>query len=70
MQQAYTVDTNIINLNNGGVSPQPKVVQDAFMRLNEYANQGPSYYMWRIMDQGREPLREPLAELAGTEPKN
>src|SRR6478752_3875048 len=27
IQQAYTVDPNIINLNNGGVSPAPKVVQ-------------------------------------------
>ena len=26
VQQAFTVSPNIINLNNGGVSPQPKVV--------------------------------------------
>lgn len=31
VRQAYTVNPNIINLNNGGVSPQPKVVQDAFV---------------------------------------
>ena len=29
MAQAFTVSPNILNLNNGGVSPQPKVVQDA-----------------------------------------
>ena len=29
IQQAYTVNPSIINLNNGGVSPAPKVVQDA-----------------------------------------
>lgn len=65
IQQAYTVNPNIINLNNGGVSPAPKVVQDALDRYNKLSNEGPSYYMWRILDQGREPLREKLAELGG-----
>ena len=32
IQQAYTVSATIINLNNGGVSPAPKVVQDAVER--------------------------------------
>jgi selenocysteine lyase/cysteine desulfurase len=65
IQQAYTVDPNIINLNNGGVSPSPRVVQEAVERYNKMANEGPSYYMWRIIDMGREPLRQKLAELAG-----
>lgn len=64
-QQAYTVNPNIINLNNGGVSPAPRVVQEALKRYNDLANEGPSYYMWRIMDMGREPLREKLAKLSG-----
>ena len=68
IQQAYTVNPNIINLNNGGVSPAPKVVQDALERYNRLSNEGPSYYMWRILDQGREPLREKLADLAGCTP--
>ncbi|KAF0242979.1 MAG: class V [Chitinophagaceae bacterium] len=29
IQQGYTVNSNIINLNNGGVSPSPRVVQEA-----------------------------------------
>jgi selenocysteine lyase/cysteine desulfurase len=65
IQQAYTVNPNIINLNNGGVSPSPKVVQDAVERYNRLSNEGPSYFMWRIIDMGREPLRQKLAELAG-----
>ncbi len=69
IQQAYTVNPNIINFNNGGVSPAPKVVQDALDRYNKLANEAPSYYMWRIMDMGREPLREKLAELAGCNPE-
>lgn len=65
IQQAYTVDPNIVNLNNGGVSPAPRIVQEAVERYNTLTNQGPSYYMWRIIDQGREPLRNKLAQLAG-----
>ncbi|MFP4090361.1 MAG: aminotransferase class V-fold PLP-dependent enzyme [Cyclobacteriaceae bacterium] len=69
IQQAFTVSPNIINLNNGGVSPQPKVVQDAVDRYYHYSNEAPSYYMWRILDQGRESLRMKLAELAGCSPE-
>ena len=65
VQQSYTVNPNLINLNNGGVSPQPKVVQDAFDTFNRMCNEGPSYYMWRILDQGRELLRKRLSNLAG-----
>lgn len=64
IQQAYTVNPNIINLNNGGVSPSPRVVQEAVERYNKLSNEGPSYFMWRILDQGREPLRQKLAGLA------
>lgn len=68
IQQAYTVSSNIIILNNGGVSPAPLVVQQALARYNDLANQGPSYFMNRVLDQGREPLREKLALLAGALP--
>jgi selenocysteine lyase/cysteine desulfurase len=68
IQRGYSVNPNLINLNNGGVSPAPVVVQQAVERYNELSNEGPSYYMWRILDQGREPLRERLAQLAGAQP--
>lgn len=68
IQQSYTVNPNLIILNNGGVSPAPKVVQEAVERYNRLSNEGPSFYMWRILDQGREPLREKLALLAGCSP--
>jgi selenocysteine lyase/cysteine desulfurase len=68
IQQAYTTSPNVINLNNGGVCPQPKVVQEAVERYNRLSNEAPSYYMWRILDQGREPLRLKLAEIAGCSP--
>ncbi|MFZ9300735.1 MAG: aminotransferase class V-fold PLP-dependent enzyme [Chitinophagaceae bacterium] len=65
IREAYTMSPNIINFNNGGVAPQPKVVQDAHIRYYQYCNEAPTYYMWQILDQGREPLRQKLAELAG-----
>ena len=65
IQRCYSVNPDIINLNNGGVSPSPLVVQQAVERYNQLSNEGPSYYMWQILDQGREPLRAKLAALAG-----
>lgn len=69
IKEQYTVSPNLLNLNNGGISPQPKCVQEAHIRYYQFANEGPSYYMWRIIDQGREPLRAKLAELAGCSPE-
>jgi len=69
IQQSFTVSPSLINLNNGGVSPAPKTVQDAMKRYYDYCNEAPSYYMWRILDQGREPLRKNLAKLAGCSPE-
>jgi len=65
VQQAYTVSPSLINLNNGGVAPSPKVVQEAMKRYHDFSNEAPSYYMWRILDEGREPLRKNLARIAG-----
>ncbi len=69
VRESYTVSPNIINLNNGGVSPSPIPVQNAFKRYLDMCNEGPSYFMWRILDQGRESLRMKLAELAGCSPE-
>jgi DNA-binding transcriptional MocR family regulator len=65
IQESFTVSPYLINLNNGGVSPAPKVVSDAMKRYYDYCNEAPSYYMWRILDQGREPLRKNMAKMAG-----
>jgi selenocysteine lyase/cysteine desulfurase len=69
IREQYTISPNVMNLNNGGVSPQPKPVQDAHIRFYQYSNEAPSYYMWRVLDQGREPLRAKLALLAGVLPE-
>jgi len=67
IRQAYTVSPNIINLNNGGVSPQPVVTQDALDRYVRLANQGPAYYMWQVIAMERENVRKQLAELGGVD---
>jgi selenocysteine lyase/cysteine desulfurase len=68
IQQSFTVSPFLINLNNGGVSPAPKTVQDAMKRYYDFCNEAPSFYMWRELDKGREPLRTNLARLAGCLP--
>ena len=68
IKMAYSVSPAIVNLNNGGVSPQPKVVQDAVERYNKLSNETPSYYMWRVLDKGREAIRSRLAFIAGCSP--
>jgi len=65
IQQSFTGSPGLINLNNGGVSPAPIPVEEAAKRFYDYSNEAPSYNMWRILVQGREPLRKNLARLAG-----
>jgi len=69
VRSCFTTSSNIINLNNGGVSPQPKQVQDTHMKYYEWCNEAPTYYMWRSLDEGREPLRRKLAKFCGTDPE-
>ncbi len=69
IREAYSVSPAILNLNNGGVSPQPIVTQNALDRFVRIANEGPAYYMWRTLGDGRETIRTKLAELAGVSPE-
>jgi selenocysteine lyase/cysteine desulfurase len=66
---AYAASPTLINLNNGGVSPAPRVVIEAQEHYSHLSNEAPSYYMWRILDQDREPLRYNLAAIAGADPE-
>ena len=65
VRQQYFISSEIINLNNGAVSPQPFPVQEAHIKNYRFANQGPSYFMWRKLDEQREPLRQRVAEFCG-----
>ena len=63
VRHAFTVDRNMINLNNGGVSPAPKTVMDTEIRYLEVENMNPSYYMWNVLDPGVETVRRRLAQI-------
>ncbi|HEY3937077.1 MAG TPA: aminotransferase class V-fold PLP-dependent enzyme [Bryobacteraceae bacterium] len=65
IREAFTVDRTMINLNNGGVSPAPRIVMDTEKRYLEMQNMNPTYYMWRILDPGVETCRRRLAETFG-----
>ena len=61
IRQAFTLDATLINLNNGGVCPSPRVVQDALERYLRFSNQAPVYHMWRILEPEVESVRTALA---------
>jgi len=65
VQQSFNSPANLINLNNGGVSPAPRIVADAMKRYYDMSNEAPSFFMWQILDRGREPLRRQLGRVAG-----
>ena len=69
IRHAFTVDRNIINLNNGGVSPAPRVVSDTEKRYLDVENMTPTYYMWRILDPGIETVRRRIAREFGCDPE-
>lgn len=69
IRHAFTVDRNIINLNNGGVSPSPKIVSDTEKRYLDIENMTPTYYMWRVLDPGIETVRRRLARMFGCDPE-
>src|SRR5256885_1985829 len=69
IQQAFTVDRSLINLNNGGVSPSPRVVQEALVRHLAYSNEAPVHTMWRILEPQIETVRQRLARQFGCDPE-
>jgi selenocysteine lyase/cysteine desulfurase len=69
IQQAFTLDRTIINLNNGGCCPSPRVVHEAFKRYLDISNQAPVYHMWQILEPNIETVRRRLAAAFGCDPE-
>ena len=69
VQQAFNIDRNIINLNNGGVHPAPKIVMDAVHRYLDFSNGAPPYNMWRLLQPRKELIRKKLADTFGCSPE-
>jgi isopenicillin-N epimerase len=69
IQQAFTLDRTIINLNNGYTCPSPRVVHEALKRYLDISNQAPIHYMWNLLEPNIETVRRNLAAEAGCDPE-
>ncbi|MGB7203700.1 MAG: aminotransferase class V-fold PLP-dependent enzyme [Pyrinomonadaceae bacterium] len=65
IQQAFSVTRGIINLNNGGVCPSPRLVTEAFVRYTWQQEDATAYTMWQILEPQSETVRTGLAEIFG-----
>jgi len=65
IQQAFTLDRTIINLNNGYTCPSPRVVHEALKRYLDMSNQAPIHYMWNLLEPNIETVRRKLAAEVG-----
>ncbi|HMQ05140.1 MAG TPA: aminotransferase class V-fold PLP-dependent enzyme [Pyrinomonadaceae bacterium] len=65
IQQAFSVTRGIVNLNNGGVSPSPRIVTEAFVRYTWQQEDATAYTMWQILEPQSETVRTGLAEMFG-----
>jgi selenocysteine lyase/cysteine desulfurase len=65
VQQSFTSGRGIINLNNGGVSPSPRIVTEAFLRYTWEQEDTTAYTMWQILEPQSERIRTELAAMFG-----
>lgn len=65
IQQSFSITRGIINLNNGGVSPSPRIVTEAFVRYTWQQEDATAYTMWQILEPQSETVRAGLAEIFG-----
>src|SRR6185312_2663631 len=69
IRNAFTIDRNVINFNNGYASPAPIPVQDAAKRYMDYSNMGPIQTMVTMLYPQIESVRRNLARVAGCDPE-
>jgi selenocysteine lyase/cysteine desulfurase len=65
IQQSFSVTRGLVNLNNGGVSPSPRVVTEALARYTWQQEDATAYTMWQILEPQSETIRTGLADLMG-----
>lgn len=65
IQQNFSVTRGIVNLNNGGVSPSPRIVTEAFVRYTWQQEDATAYTMWQLLEPQSETIRTGLAEIFG-----
>ena len=69
IQAAFDIDRGMINLNNGGVAPSPRVVYAALQRYLAVSNQAPAITMWAWIEPEIETVRRRLAGNFGCDPE-
>ena len=69
VQQSFSNGRGIVNLNNGGVSPSPKIVTEALVRYIWQSEDTTAYSMWQILEPQSERIRKGLAEAFGVDPE-
>src|SRR5256714_11768939 len=65
IQNSFSVTRGIINLNNGGVCPSPRIVTEALVRYIWQQEDATAYTMWQILEPQSETIRMGLAEMFG-----
>lgn len=65
IQRSFSITRGITNLNNGGVSPSPRIVTEAFVRYTWQQEDVTAYTMWQILEPQSETIRTGLAEEFG-----
>jgi len=65
VRHAFTIDRNSINLNNGSVSPAPRVVSEAMKNYFEIQNMSPSLYVDDVLGPQIELIRRRLSAAFG-----
>ena len=68
IQEAFTLDRTLINLNNGNSCPSPRVVHEAYKRYLDFSNQAPVYHRGQL-EQNAETARRRLASEFGADPE-
>ncbi len=69
IQQAFSVTRGITNLNNGGVSPSPRIVTEALVRYIWEQEDATAYTMWQVLEPQSETVRVGLADVFGCDPE-
>lgn len=69
VQQAFNTDRSIVNMNNGGVHPSPKIVMDAVKKYMDFANGAPVLNEWQYLRPRKELIRKKLADTFGCSPE-
>jgi len=65
IQNSFSVTRGLINLNNGGVSPSPRIVTEALVRYIWQQEDATAYTMWQLLEPQSETIRTGLAEMFG-----